>query len=200
MVMGTEGVGAGGPPSVVAAVFDLDGTLVDSMPAQFEAYRRAFADHGADLGRETFDEAVGATADEVMPVLLAATSCEATVAEIRQAKARHLPAVLDEGIARPLPAAQVATALGALVPIALCTSASAVTVDILLERQGWGALFTTIVTGDDVVRGKPDPEPYLLVAERLGVDPRGCLAFEDAPAGLSSARAAGMAVVDVGAP
>ena len=51
-----------------------------------------------------------------------------------------------------------------------------------------------LVTGDEVARGKPAPDPYLLAAERLGVDPAACLVFEDAPAGIASARAAGMTV------
>ena len=57
-----------------------------------------------------------------------------------------------------------------------------------------GNAFETLVTGDQVTNGKPDPEIYLLAAERLGVNPRDCLAFEDAPAGIQSAKAAGMTV------
>lgn len=182
---------------VAAAVFDLDGTLVDSMPAQYEAYRRAFADHGGVLGREAFDAAVGATAAEVLPGLLAATGCTATVAEVRQGKARHLAAVLAEGALVALPAAGVARALAPLVPLALCTSASGPTVALVLGHAGLDDLFGVRVTGDDVAQGKPHPEPFLLAAERLGVDPAACLAFEDSAAGVASARAAGMAVVDV---
>lgn len=54
-----------------------------------------------------------------------------------------------------------------------------------------------LITADDVVRGKPDPEPYLLGASRLGIDPASCVMFEDAPAGIASARSAGMGVVGI---
>jgi len=184
-------------PLVAAAVFDLDGTLVDSMAAQYEAYRRAFADHGATLDRARFDAAVGATAAEVLPGLLAATGCAAPLADVRARKAHHLGDVLAEGAAVALPAADVARGLAALLPVALCTSASAPTVALVLRHAGLEGLFAVQVTGDDVAQGKPHPEPYLLVAARLDVDPAACLVFEDSAAGLASARAAGMAVVDV---
>ena len=58
-----------------------------------------------------------------------------------------------------------------------------------------GILPKTMVTADDITRGKPDPEPYLLAARELGVDPAGCVVFEDAPAGLAAGRAAGMTTV-----
>jgi sugar-phosphatase len=54
-----------------------------------------------------------------------------------------------------------------------------------------------LVTADDVVRGKPDPEPYLLGASRLGIDPANCVVFEDAPSGIASARTAGMGVIGI---
>jgi sugar-phosphatase len=63
------------------------------------------------------------------------------------------------------------------------------------NHQAVGIRPKTLMAGDDITRGKPDPEPYLLAARRLGVDPAHCVVFEDAPAGLKAGRAAGMTTV-----
>ena len=79
--------------------------------------------------------------------------------------------------------------------IAVATSSSAPFARAALDRVGVGALVDVLVTGDEVERGKPDPEIYLLSAHRLGEDPAACVAIEDTPAGVAAAKAAGMACV-----
>ncbi len=66
----------------------------------------------------------------------------------------------------------------------------------MVDRAPAGA-FRAVVTGDEVSRGKPDPEPYLTAAERLGVEPAACVAIEDSPTGIASARAAGVPTLGV---
>ena len=82
-------------------------------------------------------------------------------------------------------------------PMAVATGGTRAVVDPRLKSTGMAAWFDTVVTADDVQRCKPDPETFLLAAKRLGVDPSRCRAYEDAEAGLASARAAGMEVIDV---
>ena len=77
-------------------------------------------------------------------------------------------------------------------PLGLGTSSEAEYVNRILENLGIKNYFKVIVTGDDVVRGKPDPEVYLKVARGLGVAPKECVVIEDAPNGVAAARAAGM--------
>ncbi|HMS60086.1 MAG TPA: HAD-IA family hydrolase, partial [Tepidiformaceae bacterium] len=78
------------------------------------------------------------------------------------------------------------------VPIALASSSRRPWVDACLARIGLDGVFDEVVTGSDVANGKPDPEIYLLAAKRLRLPASACLAIEDAPAGIASARAAGM--------
>ncbi len=85
----------------------------------------------------------------------------------------------------------------ASLPLALATSGQRDYVDAALRESGLAGSFAVEVTCESVTRGKPDPETYLLAAQRLGINPAHCLVFEDAPAGIAAAIAAGMAAVAV---
>ena len=85
-------------------------------------------------------------------------------------------------------------------PLALASSSNRDWVDAALDALGLRRFFAETVAGDEVTRGKPDPEIYLRAAQRLNAEPNHCVAVEDAPAGIASARAAGMAVVAVRTP
>jgi HAD superfamily hydrolase (TIGR01509 family) len=78
--------------------------------------------------------------------------------------------------------------------LAVASSSIRPWVEACLAKIGLGNAFEQLITGSEVENGKPDPEIYLLAAEKLGVDPTRCLAFEDAPAGIESAKRAGMTV------
>jgi HAD superfamily hydrolase (TIGR01509 family) len=82
-------------------------------------------------------------------------------------------------------------------PLALASSSPRAVVDAMLEELGLAGSLDVVVTGDDVDRGKPDPDIFLLAARRLGVDPAECLVFEDSLHGIKAARTAGMTPVAV---
>ena len=99
----------------------------------------------------------------------------------------------------PMPGAAHAVALlhGAGYPLAVASSGVRGYLETVLERLGLRPYFGVLVCGEDVTRGKPDPEPYLLAAAHLGVPPARCVVFEDAAVGVRAARAAGMACIGV---
>ncbi len=104
--------------------------------------------------------------------------------------------VLARGLPLQPGAARLLAALDAVgVPYALVTASSRAIMDAVLKVTGLS--FGVTVCGQDVRRGKPDPEPYLLAAARLGVPPSGCVVLEDSPTGIAAARAAGCAVIAV---
>jgi beta-phosphoglucomutase len=183
---------------VLAAVFDFDGTLADTMPLHYEAYRRAFAECcQAELDEDLFFDTIGGTAREVVPRLAAAVGCTADPGAIHRRKKELLAEVLREAGIPVLESAKLLPVLRPHLRMALATSGSRDGIETMLDRLDWRTYFDVIVTGEDVADGKPSPEPYLLAAERLGVDPARCVAFEDTDAGLRSAEAAGMATFDV---
>jgi HAD superfamily hydrolase (TIGR01509 family) len=184
-----------------AMLFDLDGTLVDTLPMHHRAYADVLAPYGVQLSYDQYKNNAAAPARISIPrfVMAAGGDPEALppVADIHAAKkARFAELMGDQRLPR-LPASLELELCAGRTPAALVTSANRAGAELIVASQGWTGAFETIVCGDDVGRGKPDPEPYLLAASRLGAAPESCLAFEDAPEGIAAALAAGMTVVDV---
>ena len=183
---------------VLAVVFDFDGTLVDTMPLHYAAYRLAFAECcQAELAEDVFYEEIGGTAREVLPRLLARVGSDVDPRAVHARKKELLRDVLAEADIPVLETAKLLPVLRPHFAMALATSGSRQGIEIMLERLGWPSYFDVVVTGEDVSRGKPAPDAFRLAAEGLDVEPGRCLAFEDTDAGVASARAAGMAVFDI---
>ena len=170
-----------------ALIFDLDGVLVDSTPCIERQMRRWAAEHGLDAtavlslahGRRTAE-----TIRQVAPHL----DAEAEAAAIESAEAADTEGVLEMRGARAL--------LLALPPTtwAIATSNSRRMAIMRLQHTGL-PIPRVLISVEAVQQGKPHPEAYLAAAEQLGVDPRHCVVVEDAPAGISAGRAAGMVVL-----
>jgi beta-phosphoglucomutase len=180
-----------------AIAFDFDGTLVDTMPLHFEAYRRVFATIGISLSSEDFYNNIGGKASETIPLFLAGRESSLSVAEIHKKKKDTFAQLLDTTPPRVLPTARLLPIFYKVSPMALVSAGSRPGIMQILDKLGWTSIFDVIVTGEDCKKSKPDPEPYLVAARKLCVDTTGMLAFEDTVAGLDSAKAAGMVVINV---
>ncbi|MET8115831.1 HAD family hydrolase [Streptomyces prasinus] len=172
-----------------ALLFDNDGTLVSSLESVQRCWTRWAVEYGITAEEFGRIELHGRPAVEIAADLLPAHVVPEAVARIEDLEVEDVP----NGGAIPLPGAL--DLLGALPGDrwAVVTSATRRLAEARLAAAG--ILPKTLVAADDITRGKPDPEPYLLAARALGVDPARCVVFEDAPAGLQSGRAAGMATV-----
>lgn len=177
-----------------AAIFDLDGTLVDTerlaMAAGLETLRLA----GVEATEDVFHRLVGVD-DVTGTAILGRLFPGLDVPAYRTDWNRRFHAALDAGIPLKAFAVEVLTAIP--LPRAVATSSTRAQADRKLARTGLHVHFAAVVTYDDVTAPKPDPEPFLRAAERLGVDPTACVAFEDSETGARAARAAGMTVVQV---
>ncbi len=165
-----------------AVIFDMDGTLIDSVPAVERSWGIWAAEYGLDV--DTIRQYHGVPAAGVVELLIAEDQRESAINRINEIE------VVDvEGIV-VLPGA--AEALSALVGAknAIATSCTSALAEARIVVTGL-RVPTVLVTADQVSRGKPDPEPFLTAAARLGADPTRCLVVEDAPAGIAAARAAG---------
>jgi len=178
-------------------IFDFDGTLVDTMPIHYRAYRQTFAEVGLELAPEDFYANIGGVARETIPRFLRGRPCAHSIAELHARKQVVAQELLRSADLPVLAAAELLHAFHGTLPIAMASSGSRSGIDVVLDRLGWRNLFDAIVTGADVARGKPAPDIFLLAADRLGIAPRSCLAFEDTDDGVAAARAAHMAVFDV---
>lgn len=185
-------------------IFDLDGTLVDSMPTHYKAWRMALQNHGAPHEVFLWDEFVahgGMAAPDIVADLNRTYNLsmnpQAVATEKRERYDRlleteQLPLISETiGLVRELAAEGIPYAIGtgSVLNGALAT----------LRSAGVEQLFPIIVTPDDVPpgRGKPEPDIFLLAAERMGVPAEQCVVFEDAEPGIQAAIAAGMAYVRV---
>ena len=177
-------------------LLDLDGTLVLSEETHRRAYRRYFASRGWTVDDATIARFSGRRAQEVFPAVDGPWRGEDPVA-LTTAVLATLAEMVAEG-ERPVevPGARraLAAAAWAGLPTAVVTSArrewTARVLEALRVPDG-----VRLVTAEDCERGKPDPEPYRRGAAALGLAPAGLVAFEDAPAGVASARAAGVGLV-----
>lgn len=171
--------------SVDALLFDNDGTLVSSMESVYRCWSRWAQEHGITEEEFARVELHGRPAVEIIADLVPAAKIPEALARIEQLEVEDtaggvvaLPGTLD---------------LLASVPVdrwAVVTSATRRLGEARLAEVGIRPKH--LITADDITRGKPDPEPFLLAARRLAADPARCVVFEDAPVGLAAARAAGM--------
>lgn len=187
--------------SFEAIMFDLDGTLADTMGLQFQAYANALGEWGGTLTQRVFDDVVGGPASETIPQFIAQAGIRGplpTPLEVHATKKRALDKLLVDASVPSLAAAELVRHCQTTHRLAVVTSGNRHGAEGLLTRLfGTPLPFEVVITGDDVTLGKPDPEPYILAAQRMNLSPSSCLVLEDHPAGIASAKAARMAVVDV---
>ena len=182
------------------AIFDLDGTIVDNMPVHADAFAIFVERHGlAPLTLDDRKRLDGRRNRDIFPDLFGRelTDAEqAAFAEEKEALYREL------SVGRLVPAPGFVRLLdrlaAAAIPVAVATSAPPENVSHTLAELGLATRLTCVIRGDQVPRGKPFPDVFLAAAERLGVAPPDCVAFEDAPIGVIAARSAGMRTVAVG--
>ena len=179
-----------------ALIFDMDGLLVDSEPRSDLAMERFLGRRMLDLDPELMPLLLGRRLPEAMLIVQEWYGLDEDAAAITVEFSELRLAALQEYLP-VMPGARELVAWGRAqgIPMALATSSRRAHADIAIETAGLGGLFDAEATGDEVERGKPAPDLFLLAASRLGVEPKGALVFEDAPAGVAAAKAAGMQVV-----
>jgi len=177
-------------------LFDLDGTLADTEPIQWESYRRALRAYGADVDLETYRRhwiAVEGGSEWACRTF----ALPVTPAELRARKAAEYRALIADGVpARP----GAHEALARLAPeyaLAVATNSIRGEVDVVLGHLGLREFFTALVAREDYVEAKPAPDPYREAARRLGLAPAACVVVEDTARGVRSGLAAGCVVIAV---
>lgn len=183
-----------------AVVFDMDGVLLDSEPVHYEVLRGLLAAAGIPWTPEDHERSLGKTIEDTWGELRARHGTGALAGDLDARYGAEMLARYRSGIVLVPGALGLVRRLASLgVPIAVASSSPRAWVDAGLHGAGIARYALHSVAGDEVAAGKPDPEVYLQAARGLGLPPGECIAVEDAPTGVASARAAGMEVVLVGA-
>ncbi|MGP7999714.1 MAG: HAD family hydrolase [Streptosporangiaceae bacterium] len=180
-----------------AAVFDLDGTLIDSEARSREAWLHVFGTLGLPADEELIRSFIGRRGVDMHGLLLARLP-DHDPAELMAATQAHFHGPGQPPL-EPLPGAVrlVRSISAAGVPLGLVTSAGRRYAEESLAALGVRELFDVVVTAEDVTAGKPDPEGYRAACRSLSQPPAACVVFEDAPAGVAAAKAAGAYCVAV---
>jgi len=189
------------PPGDFAGyIFDLDGTLVDTMPLHFAAWREGLrrCGLGRDLDEDFFYSLGGVPTRLVAERIGEHYGVKLDAARVEQVKEEIFVARLGEAWVIA-PVVDFARRVAAAHPVAVVTGGMPNVANHTLRLTGLDALFRIVVTPADVPegRGKPAPDMFLLAARQMGVPPARCLVFEDAAPGVDGARAAGMTIVRV---
>jgi sugar-phosphatase len=183
---------------IEAVVFDMDGVLIDSEPLWQDAEIEVFSTVGLRLDRVRCRETRGRKLDEVVAHWLARAPRRASAAAVRAAIVERLLALVRErGTPKPGAAAAIGFLHGRGLPLAVASSSDYRIIETVLARLQLADCFRAVHSGEDERLGKPHPAIFLGAARKLGVAPARCLAFEDSPGGVASAKAAGMACVAV---
>ncbi len=192
---------ADSPAALAGVLFDMDGLLVDTEPLWFEVEKSVMAGLGAsEWTPADQQELVGGSLGKSVAYMISRAARPADPKQVATLLVDGMATLLGTGEIEPMPGAVelVGAVRAAGLPYALVTSSERVIADAVLGALArLGVRFDAIVCGADVGNPKPDPEPYLLGAKLLGVDPRCCVALEDSPNGVTSAMAAGCVTVAV---
>jgi len=182
-----------------AYLFDCDGTIVDSMPLHYLAWKRIFAEHGCEFSQERHYSWGGMQTEEIVATLNAEQQLNMSPVEVARQKEEYYYEILHELRAVPEVLEHIEANHGRI-PFAVVSGGTRDSVTRSLMASGLLDRFETLVCAGEYRNSKPHPEPYLMAAEQLGVAPEHCLVFEDTEIGIQAATAAGMAAVKVPQP
>ena len=182
-----------------AYLFDCDGTIVDSMPLHYVAWKKAVSEWNCEFPEELFYAWGGMPVSEIIATLNARQGLAMPVKEIMKHKEELYFESLHELKAVPEVLEHIKASHGQI-PFAVVSGGTRDSVTRSLETLGILDKFETLVCAGDYTKSKPDAEPFLIAAQRLGVKPEECLVFEDTEMGIQSAKAAGMGWVKIPQP
>jgi HAD superfamily hydrolase (TIGR01509 family) len=184
-------------PEPAAVLFDMDGTLIDSEPVWFETEVALLAELGYELGPEHWPHVLGQPNEVACKYLLGISNLPLAWEELSSRIEAAMVPILSQTVELLPGAKELLVELAAAgVPTALVSASPRSIVDACLGGIG-ADFFRHTVSGNDVARSKPDPEPYLLAARLLGVPPEECVVIEDSPIGTAAGVAAGCRVLSV---
>ncbi len=182
---------------IAAVLFDMDGVLIDSEPIWYDVETALVERLGGTWGREHQLKCIGGTVDGFCRYVIELTGSDRTPEDIEAEVTSLMAARISDALTVHVGALELVDAVrlrGART--ALVTSSYRALVDPALAWLG-AERFDAVITGDEVSRGKPHPEPYLTACRQLGVAPHEAVVIEDAPTGIAAAEAAGCSVVAV---
>jgi HAD superfamily hydrolase (TIGR01509 family) len=182
-----------------AYLFDCDGTIADSMPLHYIAWSTALGEQGCPFPEDLFYAWGGWPVAKIIDTLNHEHNLHMSIPLVAHRKEEIYYELLPQLKAVPEVLDEINRCYGQI-PFAVVSGSTRESVTASLTALNLLDKFPVLICAGDYAHGKPNPEPFLLAAQRLGVPPQSCLVFEDADAGIQAATAAGMASVKILAP
>ena len=179
-----------------ALIFDCDGTLADTLPVHFQTWVTSLQAVGVDISKDWYYKYCGTSAEEMLQLLMDLSDYQFDTVPViaeRQALYRSLISTVKEVQA----VADIVRAHHSKIPMAVASGGERAVLEATLDNINLRQFFDVVVSVDDVEKGKPEPEIFLLASQKLGVAPQDCIVYEDSNEGLEAARRAGMRSIDV---
>lgn len=183
---------------ITAAILDMDGVVVDSEPLHYLSEKEMLSKRGVDLQPSDVKEIIGRTEMEGIEYFRSRFGLKDGAKQLYEEKQKIYKRMLRKAVKPTRGLFEVLNALeGKGITLAIASSAPRENIDIVLKALGIENRFRAVVSGDDVERGKPSPDIFLLAAQRIGTEPENCLVIEDAQNGVEAAKRAGMTCIAV---
>ncbi len=183
-------------PETRGLIFDLDGTLIDSMPVHYQAWRAVLAGGGLDFSETEFYSLAGIPSDRIIEILNQRHGTRFQP-EADSAKKEDLYMQMIADMRPVQPVMDVVLAYHGKLPMTIGTGGPRAHSLKIVQSMKLDRYFEVLVSKNDVKEGKPNPETFLKCAESMRVEPRFCQVFEDGDPGIQAAKAAGMRVTDI---
>jgi beta-phosphoglucomutase family hydrolase len=182
--------------SMAGLIFDCDGTLADTMPLHYMAWRKTMGGIGIDFAEDHFYALAGTPTVQIVKKLLGQFGLEGDAVSLARQKELNFLDMLDQ-VQAIEPVVEIARRNRNRKHLGVASGSSRPVVLEILKQIGLGDFFPVVVTAEDTSRHKPEPDVFLETAHRLGVPPGKCCVFEDADLGIEAARRGGMQYFDV---
>ena len=177
-----------------AVIFDMDGVLIDSQPYHFKADIDTMAEYGVIKDQKFYEAFAGTLTDNRMRTLRDMFGLDVPAEELIEKREKMILDIMANEDIKPVSGIpELLRSIKALgLKTAVASSSGIELIKLVLDRLGIAVYFDSITSGNDVKRGKPSPDIFLLAAERIGVNPRDCFVVEDSENGVKAAKSAGM--------
>lgn len=183
-------------PPYKALIFDCDGTLADTLPVHFQTWSVALEAVGANISKDWYYKYCGTSAGEMLQILKNLFGYQFDSELVITKRQKHYQSLINT-VKEVRAVAEIVHSHQGKIPLAVASGGERIVLEATLNNISLRQFFNIVVSIDDVERGKPEPDIFLLAAQRLGVAPQDCIVYQDSDGGLEAASRAGMRSMDV---